>query len=172
MSKKSVVDFTNEVPRRGFTVYDNSDSIVDCSVESSRTLQSDKDACDINIIVGRAEATGFAAWTNQNQPQWGVDVSGVMDYKSARDFVFAAEEQFMELPAKVRARFDNDPGKFLAFVENPTPESIDEGRKLGIYAPPVDNAPFVGEGKPPEGASAPVGASSEAPKSGARGSGA
>lgn len=143
MSKK-VVGFDSEVPRRQFVHYDNSDSVVDCSVEPSMTLQSDKDACDINIIVGRAEATGFAAWTNSQAPQWGLDVSDVTDYKTARDFVMEAEAQFMQLPAKIRNRFDNDAGKFLAFIDDQSPEAIEEGRRLGIYSPaPIDAIPLA-----------------------------
>lgn len=161
-----------DAPRRGFAVHDNSDSIVDCSVEPSKTVQSEKDACDINIIVSRAETSGFAAWTDMRSPEWGLDVSEVSDYHSALNFVQAAGEQFMQLPAKIRSRFDNDPGKFLAFVEDP--ENFDEGCALGIWKKPDEETSTPAEplAKPRPGAAQPPKGGEGDAGGGAQGSGA
>jgi phage internal scaffolding protein len=53
-------------------------------------------------------------------------------------YIMEAQNRFMELPAKVRKEFDNDPGAFLAFLENPN--NYDRAIELGLIerqpAPP------------------------------------
>lgn len=161
-SSDVVITWATEIPRRSFVVYDSSDSVVDCSNLPSMTLQSEKDKCDINNIVAAAVATGFVDHVAAREGQWGVDVSEVVDYQTALNFVRQADEQFMELPANVRARFNNDAGKFLAFIENP--DNRDEARKLGLLKPdaPQGNSPA-------EPSVAPVGGVA-APSQGAQGS--
>lgn len=155
----------HDIPRRSFVHYDNSDSVIDCSVEPSKTIQSEKDACDINLIVQRAAAGEFIQHVNHRTGDWGLDVSGVSDYQTALNFVQAAQSQFMELPAHIRARFQNNPAEFLAFIENP--DNIEEGRKLGIFKPadPVATPPA----KPSEAA---AGGEAAAPGGGAGSKGA
>lgn len=46
------------------------------------------------------------------KPKFG-DFLGVSDYQTALNQVIEAEEAFDALPAKVRARFDNQPVDFL-----------------------------------------------------------
>lgn len=45
----------------------------------------------------------------------------------------AAEEAFSSLPAKLRARYQNDPGQFLAALNDP--EEADFLRDMGVLAP-------------------------------------
>lgn len=98
-----------------------------------RTKQAHKDECDVNLIVRRFEKTGVLAHAAAQQAQYG-DFSPV-DYREALDTVIAAERAFADLPAKVRQRFNNDPGEFLAAAENP--DMRDEFIKLGL----IDEAP-------------------------------
>lgn len=168
MSRKSdvpgIVDdvflFAHVTPRRAFRVYDDSSTIVDCSKEPSLTVQSEAEKCDINYIVARAIAGEFVDHMASRPGEFGVDVSMVQDYKSALDFVQEADRQFMELPAGIRNRFDNDPGKFLQFLDDP--KNVEEGRKLGIYKPLPAGSAVVpaeqAEGRRPA-AEAPEGAS-------------
>jgi phage internal scaffolding protein len=50
--------------------------------------------------------------------------------------VIAAEDEFMRLPADLRARFENDPAQLIEFLENL--ENKDEAIKLGLVNPPVE----------------------------------
>ena len=99
--------------------------------EPSRTQQNFKDECDINVIMERFGKTGQVSG-NLRVPSYD-DFTGVSDFQSAMNAVREASENFMELPAKVRARFDNDPQLFLEFVasEDNRQEAVD----LGLIKP-------------------------------------
>lgn len=102
--------------------------------ESSLTIQSAKDECDINLIVERAER-GMYPEMREKIPQFG-DFSETPDYQSALNYVIAAQERFSELPARVRERFGNNAGILLAFLADPA--NRDEAVQLGLVnAPPV-----------------------------------
>lgn len=83
----------------------------------SMTKQSFKDECDINNIVKRFEQTGILDHLNQKAAQ-GVftDLGTLMDYQGALELARRAEASFMELPAELRAQFENQPGQFLDFI--------------------------------------------------------
>lgn len=85
--------------------------------EESPTVQSEKDNTDINIIVKRFGLTGTVP-ANHRLPMEG-DYVGVTDYHSALNAVMAADEAFLQIPAEIRARFNNDPQAFHDFVVNP-----------------------------------------------------
>lgn len=101
---------------------------LDCSNDPGRTRQSDKAACDINNIIKRFVREGFVTHIARQQPRF-LDVSEVGDYRSALHQVRAAEEYFAALPAKLRARFGNDPARFL---DEAGGLSRDELRELGL----------------------------------------
>lgn len=97
----------------------------------SLTKQSFKDECDINHILKRFLKTGILDFTNKNQARYG-DTTG-MEYTQAMQTVAAAKSLFNELPAPLRARFENEPAKFLDFVQDD--KNRDEARELGLLKP-------------------------------------
>lgn len=122
----------SEVQLRQPGMYDvdaaSDESGLDCSVLPSRTQQHFKEEVDINTIVKRFGLTGELP-TNVPHVLQG-DFTNVVDFQSAMDMVVQAREAFMEQPADVRARFDNDPQKFLSFVSDKA--NLDEAIKLGM----------------------------------------
>lgn len=110
----------------------------------SLTRQEFKHECDLEKQVRRFAQTPDGAIALQNAQgfqenlQFG-DVSDVPDYRTARDMVLSANDRFMQLPAQLRKKFDNDPAVFLDYCSNP--ENLDEMRKLGLAKPlpPVDS---------------------------------
>lgn len=94
----------------------------------SLTKQADAEGADINNIVRRYLQTGVAPGY-QGDPMYG-DFSDVHDFRAALEIVAEANAQFAGLEANVRARFDNDPAKFLEFVNNPN--NGDELVKMGL----------------------------------------
>lgn len=100
--------------------------------EASLTVQSEKEACDINAIVEKHARTGLLPVMSQS-PVFG-DVSNAPSYQDACHIVMEAERLFMSLDAKVRREFDNDPGKFLAFVDDP--KNADRLLELGLREAP------------------------------------
>lgn len=103
---------------------------VTVSCEGGGAKQSFKEECDINVIMRRYVSSG------QLPPGVGVgsygDFSGPSDLLEARVLLQRAEAQFASLPARVRERFKNDPGAFLAFVQDKANE--EEARELGLLA--------------------------------------
>jgi phage internal scaffolding protein len=97
-------------------------------LDASLTQQQFKDEADINTIVDRFMKTGVMP-SPVNMPQF-VDYEGVFDFQSAMNVVRAADENFMRLDAKVRARFNNSPQEFLEFFSNP--ENVEEAVRLGL----------------------------------------
>lgn len=91
-----------------------------------------RDECDINIILARYQATGELTHIQQSAAQYG-DFSEVLDFQSALHQIADAEAAFMELPAKIRDRFNNDPAQFINYATNP--DNLEEMRELGLATP-------------------------------------
>lgn len=102
--------------------------------EPSKAVQSEKDNCDINIIVKRFGITNRMP-QSVRIPSYG-DFTSVIDFHSAMDAIRVAEEGFMSLPSVVRNRFNNDPQEFLEFCQ--VEENLPELRKMGLAIPQVD----------------------------------
>lgn len=114
----------------------------------SLTQQHFAEECDINTIVKRFGLTKDAELLKgARMPVYG-DFSGVHDYQTALNAVRQAAEDFMDLPAEVRARFGHDPQRLLEFVGDD--RNHDEARKMGLTVSTVAQAgsltpPPVGE---------------------------
>ena len=117
--------------------------------EPTLAQQNFKDECDINNIVRQFGLTGELP-SQPLSPQYG-DFTGVLDYHTAVNAVLAAQDQFMELPAQLRARFDNDPAKLIDFLDKQ--ENREEATKLGLVDAKPISTPVetpVGDGNVPE----------------------
>jgi phage internal scaffolding protein len=112
-------------------------------LDDSLTQQQFRDESDINNIVDRFMKTGHLP-DPVSMPQY-VDYEGVFDFQSAMNVVRQADENFMRMDAKVRARFHNSPQEFLEFFADPA--NSEEAVRLGLAvaipkeSPPVDPAP-------------------------------
>lgn len=117
---------------------------LDCSDMPSMTRQSEAEACDINTIVAQFDRTGMMP---QVSPGMFADVSEVGDYQSALETVRLADEMFMQLPAKVRHAFDDDPAVFVDAFHDASRK--DELVALGLLpkeAPTESKAPTSAAG--------------------------
>lgn len=83
----------------------------------SRTKQSFKDSCDINNILRRAQMQGGLEHVARYAQEYG-DFSG-WDYTDAMNKIARAKEIFEHLPAQTKKEFNQDPGAFLEFANNP-----------------------------------------------------
>jgi hypothetical protein len=111
--------------------------------DDSLAIQSARDECDINTIVRRFGLTGELP-SDFDMPQSG-DFTGVGDYHSAMNLVRSAQEQFLRVPAAVRARFHNDPAEFMSFVDDDAnrPEAVRLGLVVSRETIPASAAPAV-----------------------------
>jgi len=79
------------------------------------TQQHPKEEVDINTIVRRFGLTAEMPFGAAGG--FYGDFTGIQDFESALGLVEGAQERFEALPAHVRERFDNDPGKLIAYVQ-------------------------------------------------------
>lgn len=101
----------------------------------SETLvkQEFKDECDINLLMKRYQKTGLFPQFPGQVARY-VSNIGAPDFQSALNIVKQAEDEFAALNSELRKRFDNEPAKFLAFVNDEA--NGDELIKLGLREAP------------------------------------
>lgn len=125
---------------------------LDCSNLPSLTRQEFAEECDINVLMEKYEKSGIISHINPREPQY-LDVTGLPDLQTAHDIIQTATREFMALPAKTRAAFQNDPMEFVKFAEDPA--NIDQMRAWGLAPPakepeaPSDAAPPAADNNPP-----------------------
>lgn len=102
--------------------------------DPSLTDQSQANDADINVLVERFKVA--KTLPEAPLPEHFGDFTGITDYRSAIEAVRQAESDFMELPAKTRAHFDNDPGQLVNFLSDVA--NRDKAVELGLI--PVDLA--------------------------------
>ena len=79
--------------------------------------------------MAKYQKTGLHSHVSHHQGNYG-DFMQATDYHTAMNQIIAAGDAFNSVPAEIRAHFENDPGKFLAFVQDPENES--GMRELGL----------------------------------------
>jgi len=114
--------------------------------EPTLAQQQFRDEADINTIMERFGRTGEIV-APIRMPTYG-DFSQVNDYHTAMNALIEARNSFEALPAKIRARFENDPGQFVEFCLDD--RNRDEAVRLGLVEAlhkPAEQAPVA----PPKG---------------------
>lgn len=105
--------------------------------EPTMTIQSEKDNCDINVIMDRYATCGtpLPYRTDGVQPVY-ADVSELGDYMENFQRCKQAEEMFNSLPSALRKELDNNPANLLPFIQ-------DEKNKEMCYEYGLLNKPAV-----------------------------
>lgn len=135
---------------------------IEFPIESPYTRQEFKDECDINILLAKYELGHEITHINETAPQY-LDCSAET-FRDHMNYVAGAYSMFEELPAKLRARFDNDPALFLDFCsqEKNRPEMAELGLLSDAATAQILNPPPAPPAAPP---SAPPAADPAAPAS-------
>lgn len=108
--------------------------------EESMTDESQAEGTDINKLVVKYMKDGHIPLPDKEAVF--ADVFKLGSFHEAQDMVVRGKELFASLPVATRDRFDNDPGKFLEFVDaSKDPKEVGE---LFGYKTPLDKA----EGRP------------------------
>lgn len=109
------------------------------------TKQSHRDECDINVIMKRYEKSGVMPDFGGREGRY-LDCTGI-EFREAMDILAKGKSVFHELPAHVRARFENDPAKMLDFVHDEA--NREEALAMGLLKPASEWAdPDTGEVAP------------------------
>ena len=110
---------------------------LDTGKESNVEQHHAKDV-DINNIMAKYTRTGILEHQRTYNGNYG-DFSADISYQEALNTVMLAQDMFMDLPAEVRRKFDNDPGAFLQWADDP--ENLEEMRELGLAREPLELGP-------------------------------
>lgn len=102
----------------------------ECDAET-RTQQQFAEDVDINTIVERFGITGELP-QNVRMPVQAEFVEA-MTYHEAMNKLIEADDAFMQFPARIRAEFQNDAGKFVEFVSDP--KNVEKCREWGLAKP-------------------------------------
>lgn len=125
----------------------------------SLTIQSMAEDADINVLMERFRIT--QRFPDDPRPIMFGDFTDIVDYRTALDRLAEASDNFMRYPAQFRARFENDPQKFLEFCSDE--KNRTEMQALGLLkdppagpngprgstSPPVPEQPTAAPGAPP-----------------------
>lgn len=114
--------------------------------EMGRTRQEFKKDCDINRILGQFRKTGTIAHLAKYQGQYGEFTE--MDFTEAMLFIKDTEEMFYSIPANIRAKFDNDPAKFVDFATDEN--NIAQMREWGLAPAQRVSERVTPDSRPPE----------------------
>ena len=117
--------------RNRYSTPDQSPTYV--NVGPSLTKQAMADECDINKVLEKYQKTGVLPIVEK--PALYGDYSNAVSYQEALNLASHAADQFNNLSAKVRNKFENDPAKFLEFCGNES--NHDEMVKLGLLNKPT-----------------------------------
>lgn len=121
-----------------FDTYQEKEGII--FKEPTMTIQSEKDNCDINVIMNRYATCGtpLPYRTDGVQPVY-ADVSELGDYMENYQRCKQAEEMFNALPSALRKELDNNPANLLPFIQDKANES--RCIEFGLINKPITEAP-------------------------------
>jgi len=118
---------------------------LDCSDAVDRAEQHHKEECDINTLIQRF-GLGHVLPESLRLPQYG-DFLHISNYHEALNQIAVARENFESLPANLRDRFSNDPGRFIDFALSP--DNRAELESLGLVKRAVEPSVVVQATTPP-----------------------
>lgn len=109
--------------------------------KASLTRQEFADESDLNKIMEKYAAGIAPIPRGDRAPMFG-DFSSLPDYQTSLEMIRQADDAFMQLPSKLRERFDNDPAKLLDFLGDKA--NREEAISLGLIDKPVsDQVPVL-----------------------------
>nr|DAK73113.1 MAG TPA: Scaffold protein [Microviridae sp.] len=123
-----------------FDTYEEKQGII--FKEPTMTVQSEKDNCDINVIMNRYATCGtpLPYRTDGVQPVY-ADVSELGDYMENYQRCKQAEEMFNSLPSALRKELDNNPANLIPFIQDE--KNKERCYEYGLLNRPVVEAPQV-----------------------------
>lgn len=129
------------------SVYGQRERLAVSFTDETLTQQHFKKDCDINYILAKFNATGILETMGPGQY---INLTESLDYREALHTIMEAQEAFNQIDAKARKEFDNDPSKFIEFLQ--IPENRKKAQELGFINPdPVPPGPVeVVVTNPPE----------------------
>jgi phage internal scaffolding protein len=109
----------------------------------SLTQQQFQEETEINNILRSHDRNGVIEHIHRGNAIY-ADFSNVTDLSDAVIQIREAQQEFLNIPSKIREKFKNDAGEFFKFASNP--DNLEEMREMGLANPkqesiamPIDN---------------------------------
>lgn len=119
----------------GYDEAENSNADTHTEWEPSKTQQNQEEDANINTIARRFNLTGHLPLIDLPT----LDAfDGIFDFHTAHNAIAEATSTFMQVPAEIRSKFDNDPGKFVNFCSDD--KNYDQLREWGLAKPKAAQA--------------------------------
>jgi len=125
------------------------------------TRESFRDECNINSIMAKA-VRGVIPRLNSKSPLF-QDVSDIGTFQNMHLRMQEIQDEFLhKVPAEIRLRHGNDPGRFADWLQKP--ENREEAIGLGLIVDPVRDATIKAEAKADEELAVAAAKAKKAPK--------
>lgn len=112
---------------------------------SSKTVQSERDRSDVNLILRKYMATGILDNMSPRNATYG-DFSSGDDFHAVQTRIATAESNFQRLPAKIRSHYANDLGRLVDSItqaDQGNEEALAELRHVGLVEPKPTDEPLT-----------------------------
>lgn len=113
---------------------------IDCSNDPVLTKQEFAKDCDVNEIISRCVRSQMPLPSDVAAPLF-ADVSEIGSFDDCLRRVTVANASFMQLPANIRNRFNNDVGSLLDFLADTA--NVPEAIRIGLIEAPKPFEPAV-----------------------------
>lgn len=144
-AKYKLLDGSHRAPARRETdvmVNEGTKCDMHSVVEDNRTVQSDRDASDVNLTIKKynLQPDDFSrlqeGWSGRILRPFG-DMTQIPTFGEMHEVLERARESFMQFPAEVRAYFGNDPARMLDAWNQGHDADVFEELGLLVRAPDV-----------------------------------
>ncbi len=98
----------------------------------SMTQQHFKEETEINNILRSHDRNGVIEHIHKGNAIY-ADFSEITDLSDALHQIKEAQAEFLNIPSKIREKFQNDPGQFFKFASDPN--NLDQLREMGLANP-------------------------------------
>lgn len=114
----------------------------------SRTQQQFKEQCDVNNIMAKYKKTGTITHVRNAANGVYMDLTEIPDLLTARLQLQEAETAFLQMPASLRHKFNNDPAELISYLSNPSNHT--EAIHLGLMVKRENDKSNDDIAKPPQ----------------------
>ncbi|AXL15554.1 internal scaffolding protein [Microviridae sp.] len=104
--------------------------------EKTLTQQQYKEQADINFIMQKYGEQAVLQHYSQFEGDYS-EFTDDFDYQTVRNKLLDADAMFLSLPSNIRQKFNNNPKKFLDFVQDE--DNLEELYTLGLKKRPTTN---------------------------------
>lgn len=98
----------------------------------SMTQQHFQEETEINNILRSHDRNGVIQHIHKGNAIY-ADFSNITDLSDALHQIKEAQSEFLNIPSKIREKFQNDAGQFFKFASDPN--NLDELRNMGLANP-------------------------------------